>query len=176
MMLVGRCSVPCLLRAALSFAMLAVASGPASATFHLWFMDQLYSNASGTVQFLELTALAPGQEFVGSHTLKVVGGGVSHTFTLPGNLPGDSSGHRFLVGTQSFAALNVVQPDYIVPDNFFPTGGGTVTWGEGADVWVYPALPNNGRLAQNRAGTTATNSAVNFAGQAGSVAANGLAS
>src|SRR5258708_21976303 len=37
---------------------------PVSATFHLWQMSELYSNADGSVQFLELTALTSGQEFV----------------------------------------------------------------------------------------------------------------
>ena len=146
-------------------------SAPASASFHLWFMNEVYSNASGSVQFLELTALAPGQQFVSSHSLRVSGGSVTHTYNVTSNLPGDSSGRKFLFGTQSFAALGIVQPDYIVPDNFFPTGGGTITWGEGADVWTYQALPTNGTLSLNRDNTTGANSATNFAGQTGTVTA-----
>src|SRR6185503_13120896 len=96
----------------------ALLSAPAAASFHLWFMNEVYSNASGSVQFLELTALAPEQQFVNFHSLKVSGGGVTHTFNLTSNLPGDTSGHRFLFGTQGFAALGIVQPDYIIPDNF----------------------------------------------------------
>ena len=55
----------------------ALLSAPAAASFHLWFMDEVYSNASGSVQFLELTALAPEQQFVSTHTLRVSGGGVT---------------------------------------------------------------------------------------------------
>jgi len=158
-------------RAVLAGALLLLASAPACATFHLWFMSQVYSNASGTVQFLEMTALAPGQQFLAGHTLAVTGG-VSHTFNIPSNLPGDSANRRVLFGTAGFAALNVVQPDYIVPDNFFPTrGGATITWGEGADVWHFTALPENGVLALNRDTSTSTNAPVNFAGQTGTVKA-----
>jgi len=128
--------MPIALRAAL--ALIAVVAGlPASATFHLWQMNELYSNADGSVQFLELTALEGGQQFVQFHTLKAG----SNSFTFPANLPGDTAGHRMLIGTQSFAALGIVTPDYIVPNGFFPVGGGTINFAEFADVWTYGTLP-----------------------------------
>jgi hypothetical protein len=148
-----------------------LASAPAAASFHLWFMNQVYSNASGSVQFLELTALAPEQQFTSFHSLKAEGGGVTHTYSLTTNLPGDTSQRKFLFGTQSFAALGIVQPDYVVPDNFFPIGGGTITWAEGADVWTYQPVPTDGTLALNRDNSTTTNAPVNFAGQSGTVTA-----
>src|SRR6185312_16868218 len=43
--------------------------GPAAASFHLWTIDELYSSADGKVQFMEMTALAPAQEFLSGHTL-----------------------------------------------------------------------------------------------------------
>ncbi len=145
-------------------------AAPAAASFHLWFMTQLYTNASGSVQFLELTALAPEQQFVSFHSLKVSGGGVNHTYDVTTNLPGDTSGRKFLFGTQSFAALGIVQPDYIVPDNFFPIGGGTVNWAD-VDPWTYQPLPTDGVLALNRDNTTTTNAPTNFGGQSGTVTA-----
>ncbi len=57
------------IRGALALLALVIAL-PVSATFHLWTMNELYSNADGSVQFLELTALASGQEFVEGHTLR----------------------------------------------------------------------------------------------------------
>jgi len=155
--------MPVIVRAAL--ALIAVLAGlPASANFHLWQMDELYSNADGSVQFLELTALEGGQEFVQFHTLTAGG----HSFTFPSNLPGDTAGHRMLIGTQGFAALGVVTPNYIVPNGFFPVGGGTINFAEFADVWTYPALPSPA-LSLNRDGSTATNSPRNFAGQTGTI-------
>ncbi len=150
-------------------AALALAAIPASATFHLWSMDELYTNADGSVQFLELTALAGGQEFVGGHTLRVAQGSTVHTFTIPSNLPGDTSGRRMLFGTQSFAALGVVAPDFIVPDGFFLAGNATVTFAEGADTWSYGPLPTDGVRSLDRDGSTATNSPQDFAGRTGSV-------
>jgi hypothetical protein len=148
---------------------LALAAGSAAASFHLMSMNELYSNADGSVQFLEMTALAPAQQFFGGHTLTVTQGGATHTFTVPANLPGDTSGRRVLFATQSFAALGIVTPDYIVPDHFFFAGNGTVTWAEGADRWIYSSLPSDGQHSLNRNGSTAVNSPQNFSGATGSV-------
>lgn len=156
----------------LLFAAALLAAGiPASASFHLFSMNELYSNADGSVQFLELTALAPGQQFVSGHTLTVAQGSVVHRFTIPNNLPGDTSGHVMLFGTQGFAQLGAVTPDFVVPDGFFFTNGATVTYAEGADVWSYSSLPTDGSLALNRNGTTGVNLARDFAGQTATIGA-----
>ena len=147
----------------------ALACGHAWASFHLFSMSELYSNADGSVQFLEITALAPGQQFVAGHSLRVQQGSSMHSFTFPGALPGDTSGRVMLVGTQGFASLGIVAPDYVVPNGFFFPGNGTITYAEGADVWSYSALPSDGSLALQRNGSTSINLARNFAGASGSV-------
>jgi hypothetical protein len=158
------------LRALFAFLFAALASGPAAATFHLWSMTELYSNADGSVQFLEMIAQAPQQEFLAGHTLSASQGGQVHTFNVTTSLPGDSAGHRMIFATQGFANLGIVTPDVIVPNGFFFPGSGTVDWAS-ADVWNYAGLPSDGRLSLNRDGTTAVNSPLNFAGQTGTVTA-----
>lgn len=151
--------------------LLAAAALPATASFHLWTMTELYSNADGSVQFLEMRAITGSEQFFAGHVLTASGGGVTHQFTVPTNLPGDSAGRRMIFGTQGFAALGVVQPDYVLPNNFFPIAGGTVNWAD-ADVWNYDALPTNGTDSLMRNGssvTTGTNSPQNFAGRTGTV-------
>ena len=145
---------------------------PVHATFHLWTMNELYSNADGSVQFLELTALAGGQEFMTGHTVVASGGGGQRTFTFPNNLPADSANRRMLIGTQGFAALGIVTPDYVVPNGFFTVSGGQITFAEGFDSWTYGPLPS-GNLSLNRDGTTGANSPRNFAGATGTVPAPG---
>ena len=153
----------------LLIAALLLAALPARATFHLWQMSELYSNADGSVQFLELRALTGGQEFLGGHTLDSQGpNGVTNTLNFS-DLQGDTSNRTMLVGTVGFSQLNVVQPDFIVPNGFFFKGGGTLIFGEGADRWTYPALPTP-PLSLNRDGTTSTNSPKNFSGATGSIA------
>lgn len=153
------------LLATLAFALVAL---PASAAFHLWTINEIYSNADGTVQFIELTALSGGQEFTAGHFLQATSGGVSHVYNLTTNLPGDTSGRRFLFGTAGFAALGVVQPDYVIPNNFLFTGGGALNWA-GADIWNHGAMPTDGDMSLNRSGVTQVNSPTNFAGATGHV-------
>jgi hypothetical protein len=121
------------------------------------------------VQFAELTALAGDQQHIKGHTIRASSGTAAHAFTITADLPGDTLGHKLLVGTQSFAALGVVAPDIVVPDQFFVQANGSVDWGEGSDAWSYGTLPNDGRLSVSRDGTTGANSPQNYAGVKGSV-------
>jgi hypothetical protein len=150
-------------------------SGSAYATFHLWFINQLYSNADGTVQYVELMAFSSDQQFIAGHTITSTQGAASHSFTFATNLPGNtatSTGFKsMLIGTQGFAALGIVTPDYVVPNGFLFTTNGRVNYAEGSDSLSYAALPADGSLALNRGGSTGVNSPMNFAGQSGMVTA-----
>src|SRR5213593_1310701 len=91
---------------------------PAQASFHLWQIDEIYSDASGTVQFIELSVSASGEQFIAGHSITVTQGMSTHSFTFLTNLPGDSANRHFLIATQGFANLGVVTPDYVVPNGF----------------------------------------------------------
>ena len=140
------------------------AATPALSAFHLWRMTELYSSADGTIQFLELADGSNGEQFVGGTTLRATGAfGGSHTFEFPNNLPSSqTAGKRFLIGTESMAALGIITPNYVVPDGFFFRAGGTITFA-GVDTWSHGALPTDGKSLM-RNGSTAQNDPQNFAG------------
>ena len=161
--------------------------GSAHATFHLWRITEIYSNADGSVQFIELTALASGQQFLAGHQIQSLQtGSQTRSFTFPANLPGDTASvsggggyyggetytdyKSFLIGTQGFAALNVVTPDYIVPNGFLFTSNGTVNFAD-YEVVSYASLPTTGGLSIDAGGATAMNSPMNFAGATSTLAA-----
>ena len=144
-----------------------LAALPLQAAFHLWQINELYSNSDGTIQFVELTALAGGQQFLSTHTLTSSSGATTRTFTFPSNLPGDTAGKRMLIATQGFAALGVVTPDYIVPNNFFFRTGGTVNFAN-VDIWNHGPLPTDNR-SLDRSGSSIVNSPTNFAGATANV-------
>jgi len=75
-----------------------------------------------------------------------------------------------LIATQGFAALNIVKPDYIIPNGFLPLANGTINYA-GVDQVSYASLPADGVTAITRTGTAIANLATNFAGAAGSVSA-----
>ena len=149
-------------------AMLLASIGAAQANFHLWVITEIYSNADGSVQFVELSTSFGTERFLSGHSLRASQGATVHTFNISTDLPGDTANKTFLIGTQGFAALNVVAPDYVMPNGFLFTSGGTLNWAD-ADIFTYGALPTDGRLSMNRDGTTAVNSPKNFAGVTGSI-------
>jgi hypothetical protein len=136
----------------------------------LWQIAEIYSNVNGTVQYVELTTSASGQQFVSGHQVTTSQNGVVRSFTIPIDLPGDSSNHKFLIGTQGFANLGIVTPDYVVPDGFLFQPNGSVNFA-GVDVMTYSTLPSNGVSALDRAGNTVVNAPTNFAGATGAIGA-----
>lgn len=140
----------------------------ASATFHLWELSELYSDASGTVQYIELSTSFSDQQFLSGHAISASQGSSIHIFNFPANLPGDTAGREFLIGTQGFADLGIVTPDYIVPNGFLFLTNGSVNFAD-VDVVNYSALPTDGVNAINRNGVSVVNAPTNFAGATGSV-------
>lgn len=150
--------------AALAF-LAGAATLPAQATFHQFSLNEAFSNASGTVQYVELVALAAGQQAVQGHTLVSTDGTTTRTFTLPGNLPGDTAGRMMLIGTAGVRSAFGVAPDFVMPDGFLHASAGTLTWGEGADTWVHQSLPGAGLalFRDSGSGTAGAPSPQNFA-------------
>jgi hypothetical protein len=152
----------------------AMAPVPAHAAHHLWRIQQLYSNADGSVQFIELettSAGRTGETNVGPFT--VVAGG--NTFSFGTNaVPGASGVTQWLLlATSNFASLpGGVAPDYIIPPNFFPTGGGTITYAAAVDTFNYGTVPTDGFHSLTRDISTLVadsrpNAPINIAGTAG---------
>jgi len=143
-------------------------------SFHLYTINELYSNADGTIQFIELkVGNANGESLWQGQTIKVVQGLTVHSFTFPTNLPSPATANTsVLIATQGFAALGIVTPDFIVPSGFlFTSDGATVNFAN-VDSVAYSTLPLDGSLSINRLGTTAVNSPTNFAGVTASVVIN----
>ena len=146
---------------------------PASASFHTFQINELYSNASGSVQFIELLEGfgVNGQQFLSGHKLSATQGSTTRTFTFPTDLPSSATaGKHVLIATPAFASLGIVTPDFIVPAGFLFTHGATVDYA-GVDSVTYSALPVDGVSSLSRSGTTGVNSPTNFAGESGTIGA-----
>lgn len=142
----------------------------ASAGHHRWDFTEIFSNADGSVQFIEMFSANSGESGLGPWTITAGG----NTFNFVTNLPGDSANTWVLVATADFASLpGAPTPDYVMPASFFPTGGGTLVYAGGSDTWSYGPVPTNGIASLERDGSTPPNSPTNFAGVTGSVNASG---
>ncbi|MEP7262298.1 MAG: hypothetical protein ABI669_13905, partial [Usitatibacter sp.] len=146
-------------------------AGATLANFHTFKIEQVYSNANGTVQFVVLREAAGfnGQQFWSGHDLTAQEAGVNRSYPFVGNLSSNATaGRRVLIGTQSFAALGIVTPDFVIPDHFVPLANGYVDFA-GVDRFTYTALPSDGTTALFANGQLGANVATNFAGQVGFV-------
>lgn len=148
-----------------------VVSMAAHASFHTFVINEIFSNADGTIQFVELreAAGASGQGFLAGIRLISSSGANQKTFTFPGALPSQSTaGTSVLIGTQGFADLHIVAPDYIVPNGFLFLNSGSVNYGN-VDTVNYTQLPADGVTSINRNGIHQTNSPKNFGGDSGTI-------
>jgi hypothetical protein len=147
-----------------------LAASAVSATFHLFAIEQVFSNADGTVQFVVLRSPVNGEHLWAGQRLTAVGpGGVQTAYKFPTNLPNSgTAGKRVLIATQGFAALGLVTPDYVIPDRFIPIPSGSVDFA-GVSSALYSALPTDGVSAIDVRGRVIPNVATNFAGQSASV-------
>ena len=140
-------------------------------TFHLYSISEIFSNADGTVQFIELHTHSNFENQWGGKTLTASQGGVTHSFNFPADLPSESTANTsVLIATQGFADLGIVTPDYIIPAGFLFTSGGTINFADGgfvADTVTYTALPTDGTHSVSRTGVVATATPTNFAGATG---------
>lgn len=158
--------------------LLLCATAPAVGGVHLWRVKEIFSNASGTIQFIEIATCCGSttENFLGGHVLQ----SNTHSFTFPSNVAGETLNKHVLLATSGFAALaGAPTPDHIIADNFFSTDADTITFSV-YDTLVFPSgkLPTNGTTSLNKdpddaSDTTfaARNSPTNFADQTGVVTA-----
>jgi len=146
----------------------------AGASFHLYQINQIYSDTTGNVQYVDFydsfpTPLGDGQYFLAGNQLMASAGANTNVFTFPSDLPATpSTSHtHFLVGTQGFADLHIVTPDYIVPNGFLFKPGGSITYAGFADSVTYASLPSDGSMAIDRNGVPVPARPTNFAGATG---------
>jgi hypothetical protein len=152
------------------FSALLVLAGarPVVAAFHLWDIQEVFSNADGSVQFIELFTTFNSQQFVVNHDITTTADG--NTFTFPSNSPSPTANRHLLLATAGFESLpGGVAPDFTIPSAFFDPLGDTINF-VGADSITFTGLPTNGIDSLNDPGASiATNSPTNFAGTTGSV-------
>jgi len=152
-------------------------SAPSHAASHLWVINEVFSNADGTVQFVEMhvPSSAANEHFINNKWVRSVTTGSQHTFTA--NLPPGSTAFAcLLLGTTAFAALpGAPTPHYIIPADFFDVDHDTVKWWSyvtGELVFTSGQLPLDGVTSLSRGGSTGINTPTNFAGESGSVNTN----
>jgi hypothetical protein len=161
---------------------LALWAASAAAEFHTYQIEEIFSNADGTVQYVVMheSQGMSAENFWMGNALTSTHLGTTQTYVFRNNLPGVMCGYygcggggtantRVLIASQGFAALHLVTPDFIMPNGFIATDGATLNYA-GVDFVTFTSLPSDGVHALDRSGVVVPNVATNFAGQSASVA------
>ena len=105
----------------------ALIANAAWATFRTYQIQEIFSNADGSIQYVVLhEALGfSGQQFLVGHAFFATPTmSMTQQFAFPNDLPSNNTaGTHVLIATQGFAALGIVKPDYVVPNGFIPLAG-----------------------------------------------------
>ena len=115
----------------------AMASRPVHGASHAWAPWELYSNASGTVQFVELhNPTSANERLIGMRFIRSLGTG-NISANHGSNLIGDTSNRYLLAATAEFEALpGAPTPDFpTLVDNFFDIDGDTVRFWDYTFEW-----------------------------------------
>ena len=87
--------------------------------FHLWHVKEVFSNADGSVQFVEMFDSFSNENFVTGFTLSSNSDGVIKNFVFPGDPDGNSANKHMLIATSGFGLLTGA----VTPDFTFDQGG-----------------------------------------------------
>jgi len=151
---------------------------PVSSAFagiHTWDVVEVFSNADGTVQYIELLDRGTAGNELGVGNGSFTSGSTSYSWSN-GAVVGPTNGRRYLIATPGFAALQgAPTPDVLVPTAnvpMFSSAGDTVSFA-GVDSFVFAGIPTNGTDAFDDTVGIIANSPTNFAGVTGSVSVGG---
>lgn len=85
----------------------------ATAAVHLWQIKEVFSNADGSVQFIEMFDNFPGEVFTAGTTLQANSDGVIKSFTLSSISPKPTQNRHMLFATPGFSSLaGGIAPDF----------------------------------------------------------------
>lgn len=162
-----RCFVTALLVAGLPSA--------AQARFHEWNVDEVFSNADGSVQFVEFTTGTDFQDLIGDHAAEF-----RASNAILGSAPFgtdldtiETGGHSLLIATPGFLAAAGIEPDYEMPAGSIPVETVDAVRMSGSAPtqldFVAGTLPTDGSNSINRVGGIAAATPTNFADETGTI-------
>ncbi len=154
-------------------------ASPAIGGSHQWRFSEFYSSPDRSVQFIEMQEIAgsDNETELQRHWFETNSYNTDHRDILGSALPFGTANKKFLVGTESYAALTgVPAPDYIVPDAIIEPDGDIVVWWFYQIIVIPPAtMPSDGVLSITVVDplvpsySVGMNSPTNFAGDTGTV-------
>ena len=152
----------------------AILTCTAVGAFFEWRFSEVFSNADGSVQFIELRSQGADEGQASGAQIRSTSTGKK--LSLTENLSGTTLNKKFLLATVGFGSLpGAVAPNFLttpLPAGFFNPNGDTLTLTHHVtiDSRAFPAIPIDGVTSVHfPAGNFATNTPTNFSDQWGSI-------
>ncbi len=145
------------------------------AASHSWDIMEVFSNADGTIQFIEMKETNGLNNETNLGGLTITSDATGNVFTFPNNLQAPTAKRNLLLATSGFAELpGAPTPDFTLPDGFFGIDGDTLQY-HVYDTYVFGPgeLPTDCVHSLDRQGQEQVNSPTNYDGETGSVDCNG---
>jgi hypothetical protein len=152
-------------------------------SFHLIVINEVYTNADGSLQFVELLAISSFQTNLGPTRVTAFnanGAGEAVVFDFTASFPALENNETILLATRAYESVTGTAPDFVIPDRSIPLDSGRVVFkqdsGPIVDAVAYgmftgnnsgfgspaPALPRNTANSLTRVSRT-RNNATDFA-------------
>lgn len=157
------------LRTFLTGLLLTLVVTPLFAAFDQGAIFEVFSNADGDVQYIELLTAADVNPELNNQSLvtRTRAGEVFNSLIFPSDFTVASSALTFLMATQKFVDQTGLAADFLLPENFLPRDGGTIDLASGVATFTYQPgeLPLNGAQSLNASGNAQIASPRNSAGE-----------
>lgn len=161
----------------MAIGLLSIPVGLAWAGGHTWDINEVFTDSTGTIQFVEIRETGGGanETAVNGHNITSTNPARSYLIPPPGRTP-PTSFKTLLFATPAFVGLpGAPTPDYVFPAGSVPfiniVGAANTVSYTPFDAWTYGAglLPTDGVHSLTRSLTTPCNSPTNYAGQTGTI-------
>lgn len=161
----------------MTLGVLAIPVGLAWAGGHTWDINEVFSDPTGTVQFVEIKETGGGAGETGVNGHNITSTNPARTFLIPppARTP-PTSFKTLLFATPAFVGLpGAPTPDYVFPAGSVPfiniSGAANTVSYTPFDAWSYGAglLPLDGVHSLTRTLSTPCNSPTNYAGDTGTI-------
>lgn len=130
---------------------------PLYGAFDQGAINEVFSNADGDIQYIELLTATDVEQNLQNQPIisRDTNGEIFSSINLPSDFVVDASAFTFLLATQKFVDETGLEADYILPENFLPTDGGTIDLASGVAMFTYlpGQLPLNGIQSVGSSGT-----------------------
>ena len=133
---------------------------PAVASHHSWQIVEVFSNADGTLQFIEWKADAGNHNSLSCCDMVATNTSTGDTQLFrPSNISGSQTDDYYLFATSGFAEVYGIVPDQIIPDGFLTTTAGSVRYN---NTLSWSSLPTDGVNSYAAGGVTEAATPRNF--------------